>query len=232
MAALQDLLEYQKLDGELRKIDLELGATEEKKKLNQAKVIMRNAELRIAAQDKRAVELKQLRDSLIARVDETSKAIAEYSDVEELVEGGGDVSFYKKSAQQLMDRVRAMKAELNGMLDEIEKLTAEYKKLMEQGKQMNKQRKEYSEKYKEVQSRYADTVASLTKQMEETARKIPPEMLERYKQKRNEKVFPVLVPLNGDMCVCGMDLPLAQRNRLAGGNVIECENCHRFIYKQ
>lgn len=232
MAALQELLEYQRLDGELRKIDLELNATEEKKKLNQAKVVMRNAELRIAAQDKRALELKALRDSLIARVDETTKAISEYSDVEELVEGGGDVAFYKKSAQQLTEKLRSLKQELNKMLAEVEQLTAEYKKLMEQGKQMNKQRKEYAEKYKEVQSKYTGRIEELNKKMEETAGNIPADILERYRQKRKEKIFPVLVPLNGEMCVCGMDLPLAQRNRLAGGNVIECENCHRFIYNR
>lgn len=232
MSALQELLEYQRLDGELRKIEMELNGTEEKKKLNQAKIVMRNAEQRIAAQDKRAVELKALRDSLIARVDETSKAIAEYSDVEELVEGGGDVGFYKKSAQQLMDRVRSMKSELNKLIAEIEQLTAEYKKLMEQGKLMSRQKREYTEKFKEVQAKYADRIAQLNSQMEEAAKKIPPEILDRYRQKRKEKIFPVLVPLNGDMCVCGMDLPLAQRNSLAGGNVIECENCHRFIYKQ
>ncbi len=232
MSALQELLEYQRLDGELRKIEMELNATEEKKKLSQAKIVMRNAEQRIAAQDKRAVELKALRDSLIARVDETSKAIAEYSDVEELVEGGGDVGFYKKSAQQLMDRVRSMKGELNKLFAEIEQLTAEYKKLMEQGKLMSRQKREYTEKFKEVQAKYADRIEQLNSQMEEMAKKIPPEILDRYRQKRKEKIFPVLVPLNGDMCVCGMDLPLAQRNKLAGGNVIECENCHRFIYKQ
>ncbi len=232
MAVLQDLLEYQRLDGELRKIELELNASEEKKKLNRAKVVMRNAEMRIAAQDKRAVELKELRDSLMARVDEMTKAIAEYSEVEELVEGGGDVSFYKKTAQQLLEKLRSMKQELNKMLAEIEQLSAEYKKLMEQGKQMNRQRKEYAEKFKELQARYAGRVEELTGQMEEAAKKIPPEALERYKLKRKEKIFPVIMPLNGDMCVCGMDLPLAQRNSLAGGNIIECENCHRFIYKQ
>ncbi len=232
MAALQELLEYQKLDGELRKIELELNATEEKKKLNQAKAVMRNAEMRIAAEDKRALELRAFRDSLTARVDEMSKMIAEYSDVEEIVEGGGDVAFYKKSAQQLMEKLRSLKQELNKMLAEIEQLTAEYKKLMEQGKQMNKQKKEYAEKFKEIQSQYTDRVDELNKKMEETAKNIPADILERYRQKRKEKIFPVLVPLAGDMCVCGMDLPLAQRNRLAGGNVIECENCHRFIYKK
>lgn len=232
MAGLQDLLEYQRVDGELRKIENELNATEEKKKLNQARSVMKNAEARIAAQDKRAVELKALRDSLAFRVEETSRAIAEYSDVEEIVEGGGDVSFYKKNAQQLLDTLRALKADLAKLLAEVEQLSAEYKKMMEQGKQMNKQYKEYSEKFKEVQKKRAGETEALQQKLEEIAKRIPSEILEKYRQKRKEKVFPVLVPLAGDMCVCGMDLPLAQRGRLAGGNIIECENCHRFIYKQ
>lgn len=230
MAGLQDLLEYQRVDGELRKIENELNATEEKKKLNQARSVMKNAEARIAAQDKRAVELKALRDSLAFRVEETSRAIAEYSDVEEIVEGGGDVSFYKKNAQQLFDTLRALKADLAKLLAEVEQLSAEYKKMMEQGKQMNKQYKEYSEKFKEVQKKRAGETEALQQKLEEIAKRIPSEILEKYRQKRKEKVFPVLVPLAGDMCVCGMDLPLAQRGRLAGGNIIECENCHRFIY--
>lgn len=231
MASLNELLEYQKVDGQLRKIEQELAATDERKKMVQAKNVMKNAEGRIAAQDKRAVELRKLRDELIASVEETSHAIKEYSDVEELVEGGGDISFYKKNAQQLSERLRGIKAELGRLISEIEQLSSEYKKMMEQGKQMNKQYREYSEKFKEVQASRAGEVAELNARLEAVGAKIPSEILERYKQKRKERIFPVLVPLNGDMCVCGMDLPLAQQSRLAGGNVIECENCHRFIYK-
>ncbi len=231
MSTLQELLEYQKADGELRKIEQELAASDARKKSLQARNFIKNAESRIAAQDKRAVELKTLRDELIARVEETAKAIAEYADIDEIVEGGGDVSFYKKNAQQLSERLRAVKAELARLTAEAESLSAEYKKMMEQGKQMNRQYREYAEKYKEVQASRAKEIAAINARLDEIGKNIPSETLEKYKQKRREKIFPVLVPLAGDMCVCGMDLPLAQRGRLAGGNVIECENCHRFIYK-
>ena len=54
----------------------------------------------------------------------------------------------------------------------------------------------------------------------------------RYnQQKRKENIFPIIAPLNGNMCICGMDFPLALQEKLAGGNVVECEHCRRFVYK-
>lgn len=232
MSVLNDLLEYQRVDGELRKIEQEIAASDERKKAMQAKAFVKNAESRIAAQDKRAVELKKLRDELALRIEETTKAIAEYADVDELLEGGADVSFYKRNAQQLLERVRAAKGELNKVLAEVESLSAEYKKMMEQGKQMNRQYKEYAEKFRELQASRAAEIAAVQARLQKIGASIPENTLERYKQKRKEKIFPVIVPLTNNMCICGMDLPLAQQGRLAGGNVIECEHCHRFIYKQ
>ena len=232
MAGLKELLEYQKVDGELKKIEQELAASEERKKFVQAKTFIKNAESRIAAQDTRAVELKKLRDELVSRVNEMGKAIAEYADIDEIVDdGGGDIAFYKRNAQQLSEKLRAAKAELSRLLSEIESLSTEYKKMMEQGKAANKQYKEYAEKFKAVQNARAAEVDAINKRLEAIGKTIPPELLERYMQKRKERIFPVLVPLQGDMCVCGMDLPLAQQGRLAGGNTIECDHCHRILYK-
>ena len=231
MSALEQLLEYQKKDAELRKIEQELASSEERKKLVQARNFIKNAENRIAAQDARAVELKNLRDSLVARVGEVEHAIAEYSDLDEMVEGGGDVSFYKKNALQLQERLRAAKAELGKLLAEIETLSSDYKKMMEQGKAANRQYKEFSEKYKAVQNARAAEVNAINAELAALAKGVPAPILEKYRQKRKENVFPVLVPLTNGMCVCGMDLSLAQQEKLQGGNVIECEHCRRFIYK-
>ncbi|MDE6059557.1 MAG: hypothetical protein K2G44_05935 [Clostridia bacterium] len=231
MSALNELLEYQKVDGELRKIEQDLAASEERKKYVQAKKFMEGAREKLEAQDKRAVELKAARDRLIERCEETAKAIDEYSDLDEMLAGGGDISFYKKNAQALSERLRALKNELNTLLADITAASEEYKKFNEQGKSMQKQFKEYSEKYKEVKSARADEAAGITKQLEKLSKKIPADIMEKYNQKRKERIFPILVPLTSGRCVCGMDLSLAQQGKLAGGNVIECEHCRRFIYK-
>ena len=65
MSALKELLEYQKVDGELRKIEQEIAGSEERKKYMQAKKFMESAREKLEAQDKRAVEFKAMRDRLI-----------------------------------------------------------------------------------------------------------------------------------------------------------------------
>lgn len=231
MSKLNDLLEYQKVDGELRKIEQELAASEERKKYIQAKKFMESAREKLEAQDKRAVELKAMRDRLTQRLEETSKAIDEYAELDEMLEGGADISFYKKNAQALSEKLRALKSELNTLLSDISAASEEYKKFKEQTIAMQKQFKEYNEKFKEVKGARAAEAGEITKQLEKIAKSIPAEILEKYQQKRKERIFPILVPLTAGRCICGMDLSLAQQGKLAGGNVIECEHCRRFIYK-
>ncbi len=231
MAVLKELLEYQSVDGELRKIEQEVAASEERKKYIQAKKFMETAGDKLEAQDKRARDLKALFEKLTEEFEEINKTIAEYADLDEMVENGGDISFYKKSVQSLVDRLRAMKGELNKLASDIENASEEYKRMKKQTISMQKQYKEYNEKFKEVKNARAEEVKEINARLETIGAKIPPEILERYKAKRRDKIFPVVVPLNGEFCICGRDFPLAQQGALSGGGVVECEHCHRFIYK-
>ena len=231
MSVLNELLEYQKVDAQLRKIEQEVAASEEQKKYAQANKFMKSAPERFEAQDRRAAELAALREDLIRRAEDISKQIAEYSELEEMVEEGGDVSFYKKNAQALLDRLRGLRSEMQKLNADIASTVEEYDRFKKQGAAMQKQYKEYKAKRDELVNNRKDEVNRLKAQLKSIAEKIPAETLAKYQQKRKENIFPIVVPLNGNMCVCGMDFPLAQQGRLAGGNVVECEHCRRFVYK-
>lgn len=231
MPVSKELLEYQKVDGTLRKIEMEIASSEERKKYMQARKVMKTALEKLDALDRHAAELIRLRDELAARAEEASKGLEEYDDVDELLEGGADVGFYKKNAQALLERLRTVKSELSKLLGEIDGVAAEYKKLMEQGKQANKIYKENKEKAEKIEASHAGEVKEIKAKLDEIARGIAPKVLEYYKNKRKEGIFPVVVQLNDWMCVCGVELPLLHRSELAGGNMIECEHCRRLIYK-
>ena len=232
MAVSQQLLEYQKVDAELLKIEQSVAGSEERKKFMQAKKFMEAAREKLDAQDKRAAELRRLRDDLVQRTEEITRQIAEYADLDEMIgEEGGDVSFYKKNAQQLLERLRMVKGELAKLTADVTAAAEEYERLKKQTIAMQKQGEEYSKKFKELKGKHAAEAEALQQKLTEIAKAIPKEVMARYQQKRKEKIFPIIVPLNGDRCVCGMDFPLAQQGRLDGGNVIECEHCRRFVYK-
>ena len=231
MPVSKELLDYQKADGELRKIEMELAASEERKKYVQAKKFMEVAREKLETQDKRAVELRNMRDELAARVAEMTKTIAEYAELDEMLEGGGDLAFYKKNAQALLEKLRSVKSELNKLIAEVNAAAEEYKKFKEQTIAMQKQYKEYNEKFKAIRSSRAEEVKAINGKMAALSKKIAPNILEVYDMKRKENIFPIIVPLNGEFCVCGRDFPLAQQGTLAGGNMVECENCRRLVYK-
>ncbi len=231
MSVLNELLEYQKVDGELRKVEQEIAATPERKKYVQAKKFMKSAAEKLEIQDNRAKELRRTAQELTRRYMEISKSLSEFSGLDEMVDGGGDVSFYKRNAQALADSLRALKNEINKLVSAIESACDEYKKLKEQTIVMQKQYKEYSEKYTDVKNSRAAEVAEITGRLKAIEKKIPADIVAKYTAKRNERIFPVLAALRDGRCVCGMDFPIAQQERLSGGNVIECEHCHRLIYK-
>ena len=219
------------MDAQLRKIEQAVSASEAQKKFAQANKFMKSAPERFEVQDKRAAELTALRESLIRRAEDIGKQIAEYSDVDEMVEGGGDVSFYKKNAQALLDRLRALKSEIQKLNFDIAATVEEYDRFKKQGAAMQKQYKEYKAKRDELVGAHKEEVNALRARLAEIAKKIPEDILNKYQQKRKENIFPIIAPLNGNMCICGMDFPLALQEKLAGGNVVECEHCRRFVYK-
>lgn len=231
MPVSKELLEYQSVDRELRKIELEIASSEERKKYMQARKAMKTALDKLDVLDRHSAELIRLRDELAVRAEEAAKRLEEYDDVDELLEGGADVGFYKRSAQTLLERLRTVKGELTKLLSEIDSVSAEYKKLMEQGKQANKIYKENREKAEKVEAAYADRIGEIKGKLAAIEKSIAPNVLEYYKNKRREGIFPVVVPLNDWMCVCGVELPLLHRSELEGGNMIECENCRRLLYK-
>ena len=232
MSVLSELLEYQTVDAQVRKIEQEVSSSEENKKYAQANKFMKSAPERFEAQDRRAAELAALREDLIRRAEDIARQIAEYSELDEMVEEGGDVSFYKKDAQALLDRLRALKGEMQKLNSDIAATVEEYERFKKQGAAMQKQYKEYKVRRDELVASRKEEANALQARLKEIAARIPPETLKKYLQKRKENIFPIVVPLNGSMCVCGMDFPLALRDRLAGGNVVECEHCRRFVYKK
>lgn len=232
MAVSKELLEYQEVDAELRKIEQEISTSDERKKYVQAKKFMETAAEKLESQDRRAKELKELASGFINEYQEIGRAIEEYSDIDEMVAAGGDAAFYKKNVQQLSEKLKTLKNDINKLLADIESACEEYQRMKKQTIAMQKQYKEYNEKFKQMKNARAEEVKKINEKLEAIGAKIPPHILEGYKTKRKDRIFPVVVALRDGRCVCGMDFAIAQQSALSGGNVIECEHCRRYIYKE
>ena len=88
-------------------------------------------------------------------------------------------------------------------------------------------------KYKAVKESRAAEKKELEDQLAIDAQGIPAELLATYQTKRKEKIFPVVGKMIGGRCpFCSMEPPLVARNKLGGGGMIVCDNCHRLIFTE
>lgn len=234
MSNLQTLINYQATDKSLLNIEKELAATEEKKKYAQARKFLKNAQTALDGYESKAVSLSAELTHTEARYKKIVDDLKEFAEIDysELEDNEGEIAYLKKNAQALADTLKTLKKELVAMKEKIEQVSQEYKTLKKQTIVMQKQFKEYKEKYNAVAQAKETQIEAIRKELDEMEKDIPAEILERYKNKRKEGLWPVLCPLNGDRCgVCSMDLPRAAISRLTEKGIIECENCHRLIYK-
>ena len=185
---LDELLRYQEADGKLRAVEQAIAATEERKKYASARKFLEKAPEKLEALDAKAVELRHMFEQLEKKYAELADTIKDYENLDEMIgEQGGEISFYKKSAQQISDNLRGLKNEINRLISLIA----------------------------------------------EIAKSVPKDQLEKYKAKRKEKMYPVVCEVKGNRCSqCGMELSIAELSKLASGNAIECDSCHRTLFQR
>ena len=228
------MLKYQETDGKLRAVEQEIAATEERKKYMTAHKFLEKAPEKLEALDARAVEFKRIFERLEQKYAEIADTIKDYENLDEMVdEQGGEISFYKKNAAAIADNLKSLRAEINKLVQQIEKTAAEYAAAKKQTIAMQKQYKEYKEKYAAVKESRAAEIAAIEAELAKIGKDIPAETLDKYKAKRKEKIFPVIVEVNGNRCPqCGMELSIAEISKLTDGRYIECDSCRRILFKR
>lgn len=233
MSQLQAILNYQTIDKELFDLERELSSGKERKEYVQAKKFLMSAAERLNLLDVKAKQLESEADALNKKAEEAEETLKEFSNVDELVESGADVAFYKKNALLLMEEFKKLKGSLNALEDAIRATDEEYKKLKKQVLSMQKQYKEAQEKYEAVKKSKEDVRKAIEARLAEASKGISEENMERYQNKRKEKIFPVVGQLIDRHCpYCSMEPPLAAVNKLTAGATIECDSCRRILYSE
>lgn len=229
---LQAILNYQEIDKKLYALERELAGCEERKEYIKAKKFLESAADKLDAYDAKAAQLKSEAVGLTKKYLAAEDTLKDFANLDELVEDGADISFYKKKALSISDQLKKIKAELSALTAAINSTHEEYQKLKKQVIAMQKQYKDAFEKYNVVKASKEGERKAIEAELAEARKGVSPEVMEKYRTKRKEKVFPVVGKLKNDRCpFCGMEPPLAARSKLTGGGVIECDNCRRIIYE-
>jgi len=234
MSQLQAILKYQEIDAKLYKLERELAGSEERKEYVKVKKFLDGAPEKLDALEVKAKALRAEADDLVKNYERLEETLKDFENLDELVTGGADISFYQKKAQAKVEQIKKIKADLNALTANIKATDEEYQKLKKQVLSIQKKATEVYQKYKELKAAKDAEKKPYEEQLAGIEKEISPKILEAYKTKRKEKIFPVVGQIVGNRCpYCSMDLPIAARNKLSGGGWIECENhiCNRILFE-
>ncbi len=231
MEQLKAILNYQEADKKLYAIERELAGSAERKEYVKAKKFMEGAPERLDSLEAKACGLKAEATQLEAEYAKMQDTLSDFENLDELVESGADLSFYKKKAQAKVDKLKKIKADLTALVASINATNTEYQELKKQVIAMQKQFAEVKKKYADIKASKDEEKSAIEAELSKLSEGISPELMAKYQTKRKERVFPVVGEIASDRCpFCGMEPPLAARNKLTGGATIECEHCHRIIF--
>ena len=229
---INSLLEYQTVDSALRDIEVALSKSEERKKASSAKNFLNSANETLAKLDQRAEELIAKYNGAIKVYGKLAEESKEYDGIGDMDED--QLSYVKKKAQSLTDEVNNLISAIDQLAKEIESVLKEFAQLRADIKRAKAQYAEFRPKYDELKASKEGEMAEIKAKLKKLESKIPPEVLEKYNQKRKDKIFPVLNEAQEmskhAYCRCGTELPGTSYISLKNGNIVECENCHRLLY--
>ncbi len=234
MAQLQAILNYQQVDAKLYKIEQELSGSKERKEYAKVKKFLEAAPEKLDALEAKAKSYRAVAEELAKKYEQLEETLKEFDHIDELVTEGADVSFYKKKAQSLVEKIKKIKMELTALVAAVKETDEEYKKLKEQVLGAEKMWAKVKAAYSDLKAQVEEKKAPLKAELAGLVGEVPAEMLEIYNTKRKEKIFPVVGKVVGNRCpYCSMDLSISARGKLAGGGWIECEthSCSRILFE-
>lgn len=232
MTQVKQLLVYQEKDSELLKIEQEISASDERKKFLQMQKFMKSASEKLDQLDAKSSGLLIRLDSLQAKYTEIESTLKDFDNLDELVDDGADLSFYQRKVAKIAEQLKALKAEINALVATAKETTEEYQTLKKKVIETQKQIPEIEKAYKEYKNQRMSSAVGIKEELEKLAATIDEDVLGKYKTKRSERIFPIVCSIKNDRCSkCGIELSIADKDKVAAGGMVECENCHRFLYK-
>lgn len=236
MEKLEKVLEYQKVDIELRKVLDEIERSDYNKKLEQARTEFNNAKVTVTETEKAAEQIVSFYNNAVSFMEECDKRIDEIAAKMEKTE---DIEAQRELAEQL-EKIREKLTELEKKLgernDRSDKLIGAYRDGQERGKKMRNVFNSVKEKLQQFKQEKEPEIRKLRARLDAIRPEIPPATMELYNAITAERCYPAFVPAreaerNHYRCFCGLELSQKAQSELTEKGQCRCETCRRLIYK-
>lgn len=228
------ILEYQKVDDNLLKIEKKIKASQAQKTIDRENDIANSARLKMKDLDKKAEELVKEFNNLREIMNDNVKNI-------EILEKQKIEMQDKTRVKQLYDNIKnvnnnlgVIETRMKTLMTQIESVIKAFKNAQKTIEVSKEKRKHAQEELDSVSKKYQDQMTEISAQLATIAKNVDPKMLETYNRLRETKYPPFVQVSDEDgqnRCGgCKSIIPVGRMDVLKSNGYIECESCHRIIY--
>ncbi len=230
---IEKLLEYQKADAQAREIEKTLGESEDRKKYAVAKKYLDGVVDNVNKLDLRAAELLSAYEQATSAQLKLKEQEKELNMALEDSNDENSLAFLMKKADELIGKIKALGKQASSIEQEIKAVFEEYSAIRNKTKAAQEQYKIYGEKYSELKKSLKDKKDAVDAELEKLKGAVDDKLMDIYLKKRAGKMYPIVYEIRGNSCgACNMELSGAELDKLKKGEVIECGNCGRMLYKK
>ena len=226
-----NMLDYQKIDSELVKIERELNGSTEKEKASALNAKIKTAGENMAKYQNEAGELNMNAEKLVANVQKYESEVNEIADSISDVQDFQEIEYFEKVLAGLTEDVNKLLRELQKVSSRIDQVRDNSDNLTRQAVQLNEQYKVALQNYQALKLKLQNEGRPVMEKLKNLEKEIDPKFIQMYKRCRSAKKLPAFVEYAGDgSCYCGMNLPYDCIGKLRGdGDFVECPNCGRIV---
>ena len=230
---IEKLLEYQKLDSQLFKVEKQIKESKNKENADKLMETMKQAQ-------SKSVKLEEKAEGLLGEIDKVKKQYeVQEAKMKEFL--NKDLSTLKKEEleklsilkDKLGQNLTILEKNLSLLAETVNGVLAEFNKTI---KLFNTSKEGYLDsknKYESELKTLDKEKEDLEKQLKTLEKNVDADLMSMYKKRRDENIFPVVVGLNGNSCGgCHVELSVAVISKLNSDGMLSCEHCRRIIYKK
>lgn len=231
---LTNLLKYQELDSELFKVEQKLVASPYRKKANELAGLAKKAQTK-------STELENVATSILQDIDDIKDKYAQNKkSMDSILSKNIDdmtleeLEKFMSLKGKLISNLNVLEKMLQKNAESINSVLAEFNKTKKMYEDARNQFNACKEKLDLESKELAPEKERLLKELAKLEKTVDAGIMAEYKKRRNDNIFPVIVPLEGkNFCGrCRMELPMAAISKMRDTGVITCEHCKRLVYKK
>lgn len=228
---LKKILDYQKKDFELYKLERTLNENENKKIFVEMKNVVQNAQNKRNILEKQAGDLLSDYNNLKKNYEENIKSANIILGKKMETASEADLDLIEEIASKISNNLSILEKMLLQEAEKVNAVLVEFNQIRKKNNLAKEKYLKHKELYENESKALQPEILEKQKEIKKLEADLDPAILSKYKQRRQDNIIPVFVPCIDKSCGgCHMELPYANLATLKSKGVLECEHCRRIIY--